>query len=85
MKIGIAEGGYEKVRLKCGADSMQIDLTTEEDFSGVIYTRGSFHQKQPPCFLDPGDRQQRSFTIKFPLDQCQTLQVRKMFYDHTLE
>lgn len=75
MQIGLADGGYEKVRLRCGADSMQVDVITEEDFDGVIYTRGSFHKKQPPCFLDPGPSEGRSFSMKIPLDQCQTLQV----------
>lgn len=75
MQIGVADGGYEKVRLKCGANSMQVDLVTEGDFSGVIYTRGSFHKKQPPCFINPGEESGRSFSMKFPLDKCQTLHV----------
>lgn len=77
MEIGLTEDGYKNVRLKCGSDSMSVDLETENDFSGVIYTRGSFHDKQAPCYFDPGNmRGQRSFSIRFPLDKCKTLQVR---------
>lgn len=76
MQIGVPEGGYKSVKLKCGSNSMHIDLVTENDFSGVIYTRGSFHDKETPCYLDPGyKRGQRSFSIHFPLDRCKTLKV----------
>ncbi|KAJ9594223.1 hypothetical protein L9F63_014383 [Diploptera punctata] len=70
MEIGASSSGYRKVQLRCGADYMQVDVETDQDFSGVIYTRGSFHNRKPPCFLDP--REGRSFSLKFPLSQCQT-------------
>lgn len=79
---------------------MQVDITLSDnnedstqgresinDFQGVIYTRGSFHRKQPPCYLDPDDpstirsNNGRSFTLKFPLNKCQTLHVSR--YHHT--
>lgn len=89
MKIGEATSGYEKVHLRCGSSSMQVDITLDEDtfddFQGVIYTRGSFHKKQAPCFIDAEDTKSRSnngksFTLKFPLNKCQTLNVSNPFY-----
>jgi hypothetical protein len=70
MEIGVANSGYRRVQLRCGADYMQVDVETDQDFGGVIYTRGSYHNREPPCFLDP--RSGRSFSLKFPLSQCQT-------------
>lgn len=80
MSIGVPDGGYKSVKLKCGSNSMHVDLETEDDFSGVIYTRGSFHNRESPCFLDPGHKRgQRSFSINFPLDRCKTLKVIHIF------
>ncbi|XP_017784753.1 PREDICTED: uncharacterized protein LOC108568282 [Nicrophorus vespilloides] len=73
MKIGLADGGYQSVKLKCGSDSMHVNLLTDEDFAGVIYTRGSFYDRDTSCFLDPGYRiGQRSFNMNFSLDDCKT-------------
>jgi hypothetical protein len=77
MTIGLSDKGYKSVQLRCGSGSMLIELKTEEDFDGVIYTRGSFYDKNSPCFLDPATSKRRSFSIKFPLDQCNTQKVRK--------
>lgn len=80
MKIGLSDGGYKSVKLKCGSNSMHVDLETDSDFSGVIYTRGSYYKKESPCFLDPGSKRgQRSFSLKFTLDKCKTEQVRCRF------
>ena len=78
MEIGVANSGYRMVQLRCGADYMQVDVETDQDFGGVIYTRGSYHNREPPCFLDP--RSGRSFSLKFPLSQCQTKLVSKKVY-----
>lgn len=75
MQIGVANSGYRRVQLRCGADYMQVDVETDQDFSGVIYTRGSYHNREPPCFLDP--RSGRSFSLKFPLSHCHTKLVSK--------
>ena len=45
--------GLQKVQLKCGADSMQVELLTKDEFSGVMYTRGSFYKQKEPCFVKP--------------------------------
>ncbi|XP_067006621.2 uncharacterized protein [Anabrus simplex] len=70
MAIGETNSGYKRVELRCGANYMEVSLETEEDFSGVIYTRGSFHKREPPCYLDPA--QGRNFSLRFALDQCNT-------------
>lgn len=56
---------------------MQIELVTKEEFTGVIYTRGSFYKQKAPCFME--GRGARSLTMKFPLGQCQTLQEGDVF------
>lgn len=63
------------VHLKCGSNSMHVELQTEENFTGVMYTRGSFYKQTAPCFVKakPG-KSSRSLTMRFPIDQCQTIQ-----------
>ncbi|XP_019700738.1 uncharacterized protein LOC105191416 isoform X2 [Harpegnathos saltator] len=70
MRIGASTEGYDRVGLRCGADKMTVELQTTEDFSGVIYTQGSFHSREPSCFLDPV--RGRSFTMNIPLNKCDT-------------
>ncbi|XP_071640475.1 uncharacterized protein [Temnothorax longispinosus] len=70
MRIGASTEGYDRVGLRCGAERMTVELKTTEDFSGVIYTRGSFHSREPSCFLDPV--RGRSFTMSIPLHKCDT-------------
>lgn len=63
------------VHLKCGSNSMYVELETEDKFTGVMYTRGSFYKQTEPCFVKakPG-KSARSLTMKFQVDQCQTIQ-----------
>ncbi|XP_015592349.1 uncharacterized protein LOC107266411 isoform X2 [Cephus cinctus] len=77
MQIGASTEGYDRVGLRCGAESMTVELRTTEDFSGVIYTQGSFHSKEPPCFLDP--TRGRSFTMNIPLNECTTEQIGERY------
>ncbi|XP_012235432.1 uncharacterized protein [Linepithema humile] len=70
MQIGASTEGYDRVGLRCGAEKMTVELKTTEDFSGVIYTQGSFYSRQHPCFLDPV--RGRSFTMSIPLNKCDT-------------
>lgn len=72
FNIDASTEGLQKVQLKCGADSMQIELHTKDDFTGVIYSRGSFYKQKAPCFME--GRGARSLTMKFPFNQCQTIQ-----------
>ncbi|XP_063224775.1 uncharacterized protein LOC134532286 [Bacillus rossius redtenbacheri] len=72
MDLGDSGSGYRHVNLRCGADYMQVEVRTQEDFSGVIYTRGSYNKKDTPCFLDP--RAGRDFSLRIPLGQCHTKQ-----------
>ncbi|XP_049278550.1 uncharacterized protein LOC125761451 [Anopheles funestus] len=72
FKIDASTQGLQKVNLRCGADSMRIELKTEEDFQGVMYTRGSYYKQTKPCFVKP-ERAGRTLEMKFNLDQCQTV------------
>lgn len=75
FKIDASTQGLQKVHLKCGANSMHVELETEENFTGVMYTRGSFYKQTAPCFVKakPG-KASRSLKMNFPIDQCQTIQ-----------
>ncbi|KAK0079364.1 hypothetical protein PV325_001351 [Microctonus aethiopoides] len=77
MKIGASTEGYDRVGLRCGAESMTIELKTTDNFSGVIYTQGSFHSRKSPCFIDPV--RGRSFTMNIPLHKCETEQEGDRF------
>lgn len=80
FKIDASTEGLQKVHLKCGSDSMQLELETEEDFNGVMYTRGSFYKQVEPCFVKPNlKRGARSLAMKFSFNQCQTLQDGDIF------
>ncbi|KFB35540.1 AGAP001445-PA-like protein [Anopheles sinensis] len=72
FNIDASTQGLQKVNLRCGADSMRIELKTEEDFQGVMYTRGSYYKQTKPCFVKP-ERAGRTLEMKFNLDQCQTV------------
>ncbi|XP_055903556.1 uncharacterized protein LOC129939540 [Eupeodes corollae] len=75
FKIDGSSQGIQKVNLKCGAESMQIMLETEQDFTGVMYTRGSFYKQSAPCFVKSEKTSNiRSLEMKFNFDQCQTQQ-----------
>merc|ERR1712242_263243 len=50
--IEASHEGFTSVELSCGKKSMVVEVTMEEDFDGVIYTRGSFMTKSKSCFLD---------------------------------
>nr|XP_012135713.1 PREDICTED: uncharacterized protein LOC105661884 [Megachile rotundata] len=70
MEIGASTEGYDRVSLHCGAERMVVNLKTSDNFSGVIYTQGSFYSRQAPCFLDPSHG--GNFTIDIPFNQCKT-------------
>lgn len=80
FNIDASTEGLQKVQLKCGADSMQIELLTKEDFTGVMYTRGSFYKQKEPCFVKPKSyKGARSLKMNFNFNQCQTLQEGDVF------
>ncbi|XP_046984118.1 uncharacterized protein LOC124554098 isoform X1 [Schistocerca americana] len=71
MHVDGDAASFERVELRCGADAMHVRVATARDFRGVLYTRGSFHERRPPCFLDAdgGTR----FSMQLPLDACNAL------------
>ena len=54
---------------------MAFVVTMDEDFDGVIYTRGSFHRKDSNCFLDA--KGGVDFALKIPYDDCGSKHVGK--------
>lgn len=75
FKIDASTQGLQMVHLKCGSNSMHVILETEDNFHGVMYTRGSFYKQTEPCFVKPKPgKSSRSLVMQFPIDQCQTIQ-----------
>lgn len=70
MTIGPSLTGYNEVNLKCGVEHMSITVKTEDNFDGVLYTRGSYRNQSSPCFMDATEGQ--IFTLKIPLNECNT-------------
>ncbi|XP_024080460.1 uncharacterized protein LOC106669608 isoform X2 [Cimex lectularius] len=70
MVIGPTTDGYQRVDLKCAAEHMEVTIVTEEDFSGVIYTRGSYSAQKLPCFRDL--KSGTYFRMNIPFDDCKT-------------
>lgn len=80
FQIDPSTQGIKNVNLKCGSNSMYVQLETESEFTGVMYTKGSFYDQAEPCFVKPDSRKgARSLTMRFAFDKCQTKQVRYFF------
>ncbi|XP_068221709.1 uncharacterized protein [Palaemon carinicauda] len=70
ISIGVRDGGYSRVVLDCEDDHMAFVINLEEEFEGVIYTRGSFHTRKGPCYLDASGGME--FALKFNFKDCST-------------
>ncbi|XP_055698932.1 uncharacterized protein LOC129799241 [Phlebotomus papatasi] len=80
FQINPSTHGLEKVHLRCGSNAMVVELETEKEFTGVMYTRGSFYKQSEPCFAKPQPgRNAKKLTLKFPLDQCQTVKDGELY------
>lgn len=73
LSIGVSDKGYARAVLDCEDDHMAFVITMEEDFEGVVYTRGSFHARKGPCFLDATGG--KEFALKFSNKDCGTKYV----------
>lgn len=72
--------GIQNVHLKCGANSMFVNLKTENDFTGVMYTKGNFYDQSEPCFVaSKRSRGTRALTMRFSFDQCNTKKDGNLF------
>ena len=43
--IEASHEGFSSVQLSCGKKRMVVEVKMDEDFDGIIYTRGSFMSK----------------------------------------
>ncbi|KAE8741768.1 hypothetical protein FOCC_FOCC012716 [Frankliniella occidentalis] len=77
MDIGPTLEGYRRVGLRCAADHMLVEVEMEDDFDGVLYTRGAFHSQEKPCFLDA--RGGRNFTLSLPFTRCNTKNENNLY------
>ncbi|XP_059468621.1 uncharacterized protein LOC132192603 isoform X2 [Neocloeon triangulifer] len=74
IEIGPADSGYKEVHLRCIDKKriFQVNIELDEDFSGVIYTRGSYAGKDKDCYLKA--KSGRKFRMKIPFEKCGTKQ-----------
>merc|ERR1711971_877116 len=80
--IEASREGYKAVDLKCKKEGMEVVINTDEDFEGVIYTRGSYMDRPAECFLDPSSG--LSHTLTIPLDKCNTKVDDNGFHTNTV-
>ena len=66
--IEASSEGFTGVKLTCGKKRMVVEVNMEEDFEGIIYTRGSFMSKPKGCFYDAEEG--TGHTLKIPFDKC---------------
>ena len=66
--IEASNEGFTEVRLTCGKKRMVVEVLMEEDFDGVIYTRGSFMSKPKDCYYDADGGTDHK--LKIPFDKC---------------
>ena len=86
--IEASNEGFVSVQLTCGKKRMVVEVEMEEDFDGVMYTRGSFMSKyvfsfslleminllRPKgCFLDAESGTRQ--VLKIPFDKCGVKQM----------
>merc|ERR1719150_2247435 len=60
--------GFSSVQLSCGKKRMVVEVKMDDDFDGIIYTRGSFMSKPKECFYDAEGGTEH--TLKIPYDKC---------------
>lgn len=64
---------------------MEIELVTEENFNGILYTRGSYHKQTKPCFVKQNLKKgSKTIAMKFNFDQCQTLNDNDQVYTNVV-
>ncbi|CAG0912983.1 unnamed protein product [Notodromas monacha] len=68
MKIEVSTDGFDSIRVDCSKDSMEVTVLMEEDFDGVLYTRGNFYDQTDSCFLDASGG--RKFELSLPFRKC---------------
>lgn len=65
--------GVQNVHLKCGSNSMIVKLETDQEFTGVMYTKGNFYDQSEPCFASSKQKRgSRNLSMRFTFDQCNT-------------
>ena len=69
--IEASSEGFVSVQLTCGKKRMVVEVEMEEDFDGVIYTRGSFMSKYVSSIKFDSDKNYSStFQAKRVLFGC---------------
>lgn len=65
--------GVQNVHLKCGSNSMIVKLETDQEFTGVMYTKGNFYDQSEPCFASTKQKRgSRNLSMRFTFEQCNT-------------
>lgn len=81
FQIAPSTQGIQNVHLKCGSNSMFVKLETDNEFTGVMYAKGSFYdQADSPCFVQSKkNRGIRNLSMRFTFDQCNTKHEGNVF------
>lgn len=81
FQIAPSTQGIQNVHLKCGSNSMFVKLETDNEFTGVMYAKGSFYdQANSPCFVQSKkNRGIRNLSMRFTFDQCNTKHEGNVF------
>ncbi|KAK6637458.1 hypothetical protein RUM44_007875 [Polyplax serrata] len=90
MKIPLSTTGFQSVDLRCDADHFTVNVTLDSVFEGVVYIRGTYNDKKPPCFKRHDQtllREKDRITIgmRIPFNKCRTvMDVAESCYSNTL-
>ena len=68
LTIGVSYEGFSRAVVDCGRDQAAFVISMDEEFHGVVYTRGSYSNKNTACFRDA--KGTKDFALKFPYDDC---------------
>lgn len=68
LKIGVSHKGFDRAVVDCGDSEVAFIISMDEEFHGVLYTRGNYHAKNSACFRNAEGG--KDFALKFAYDDC---------------
>ncbi|XP_018007638.1 uncharacterized protein LOC108665399 [Hyalella azteca] len=68
IQIGVSSEGFSRAVVDCGDQEMAFVISLDEEFDGVLYTRGSFSSKNTNCFRKANGG--KDFALKFSYNEC---------------
>lgn len=68
LKIGVSHEGFGRAVVDCGDREVAFVISMDEEFHGVLYTRGNFHAKNTACYRNAEGG--KDFALKFGYEDC---------------